>query len=64
MKLSLGELVRIEGYDEDKYGVVVSGPIQTPLGYTVRVATKNKVITTYAWNLKPMGSNKQVELTT
>lgn len=49
MQLKIGDLVRS---DDHTIGVVVSSPVETPSGYTVRIAFNDKVLAMYTWNLK------------
>ena len=53
MDFKIGDLVKIEGQTH-KLGVVVSVPIETPSGYTVKVAFKDKVFSIYTWNIAPV----------
>ncbi len=61
MKLKIGDLVSVDKSDKT-IGVIVSSPIETPTGYTVRVAFNDKVMAMYTWCLKPVsirqGENK------
>lgn len=55
MNLKIGDLVKAEGH---KIGVIVSAPIETPSGYTVKIAFNNKVLSMYTWCLEPVSLKK------
>ena len=48
MEFKIGDLVKVDDQVE-KFGVIVSSPVETPGGYTVKVAFNNKVFSMYTW---------------
>ena len=46
MHLKIGDLVKSNDHE---IGVIVSAPIETPSGYTVKIAFNNKVLSMYTW---------------
>jgi len=51
MQLKIGDLVKS---DDHAIGVVVSSPIETPSGYTVKIAFNDKVLSMYTWCIEPI----------
>ena len=57
MKYKIGDLVTMtdpgsSGATKSTMGVIVSEPINTPSGFTVRIAIGDKVLPVYTWSLK------------
>lgn len=58
MNYKIGDLVKVKmthnhrNYKEGVVGVVVSDPVDTPNGFTVRVASGEKVFPVYTWYLE------------
>ena len=54
MQLKIGDLVKFTGASGGKpaYGLVVCEPQITPSGEVVKIATKDKVLSTYTWHLE------------
>lgn len=55
MELKIGDLVKAND-QKGKFGVIVSLPVETPAGYTVRVAFDGKVMSMYTWNIESVSS--------
>ena len=53
MEFKIGDLVRVDDTD-DTFGVIVSSPVETPAGFTVRVAFDNKILSMYTWCIAPV----------
>ena len=53
MKFKIGDLVKVNDQIE-KFGVIVSSPVETPNGYTVKIAFNNKVLSMYTWCIAPV----------
>ena len=51
MHLKIGDLVRS---DDHAIGVIVSTPVETPSGYTVKIAFNDKVLSMYTWRIEPV----------
>jgi len=52
MSCKIGDLVKMSRRNKNIMGVVVSTPIQTPNGFTVKVAVNGKVFPVYTWSLE------------
>ena len=59
MNYKVGDLVKVKmtsmhhnSYKEGIIGVIVSDPVDTPNGFTVRVASGDKVLPMYTWYLE------------
>jgi len=50
----IGDLVKITKNSAAKpeLGVIVSKPVDTPNGFTVRIAVGDRVLPVYTWNLE------------
>jgi len=53
MEFKIGDLVETDD-QVPKLGVIVSNPIETPSGYTVRVAFDGKILSVYTWGIHPI----------
>lgn len=54
MNYKVGDLVKItkDSGVKSELGVVVSKPVDTPNGFTVRIAVGDRVLPVYTWNLE------------
>lgn len=52
MYCKVGDLVKMSKHNKHVMGVVISTPIQTPNGFTVKVAVNGKVFPVYTWSLE------------
>ena len=59
MKFKIGDLVETDD-QAPKLGVIVSNPIATPRGYTVRVAFDGKILSMYTWGINPVEQKRKL----
>jgi hypothetical protein len=60
MEFKIGDLVKVEERLFDRLGVIVSDPVETPGGYTVKVAFNNKILSMYTWCISPVQTKERV----
>ena len=60
MNYKVGDLVKItkDSGVKSELGVVVSSPVDTPNGFSVRIAIGEKVLPVYTWRLEAVDKTK------